>query len=52
LRQSHCFMYNIEEYKKGNYVFEPWFEAMPEHVREAVREYLGWHLLVKAKKTL
>jgi len=25
---------------------------MPEHVREAVREYLGWHLLVKAKKTL
>lgn len=52
LRQSHCFMYNVEEYKKGNYVLEPWFEAMPEAVREAVREYLGWHLLVKAKKTL
>ena len=52
LRQSHCFMYNVEEYKKGNYVLEPWFEAMPEPVREAVREYLGWHLLVKAKKTL
>jgi SAM-dependent methyltransferase len=52
LRQSHCFMYNIEEYKKGNYVLEPWFEAMPEEVREAVREYLGWHYLVKAKKTI
>lgn len=50
LRQSHCFMYNVEEYKKGNYVFEPWFEAMPEDVRDAVREYLGWHLLVKAKR--
>ena len=52
LRQSHCFMYNVEEYKKGNYVLEPWFAAMPEAVREAMREYLGWHLLVKAKKTL
>lgn len=52
LRQTHCFMYNIDEYKKGNYVPEPWFEAMPEAVRDAVREYLGWHLLVKAKKTL
>jgi len=50
LRQSHCFMYNVEEYKKGNYVLEPWFEAMPEDVRDAVREYLGWHLLVKAKR--
>ena len=52
LRQSHCFMYNVEEYKKRNYVLEPWFAAMPEAVREAVREYLGWHLLVKAKKIL
>jgi len=25
---------------------------MAEAVREAVREYLGWHLLVKAKKKL
>lgn len=52
LRQSHCFMYNIEEYKKGNYVLEPWFASMPEAVRDAVDEYLGWHYLVKAKKTL
>jgi hypothetical protein len=28
----------------------PWFEAMPETVRDAVKEYLGWHLLVKARK--
>jgi hypothetical protein len=23
---------------------------MPEAMREGVREYLGWHLLVKARK--
>jgi hypothetical protein len=23
---------------------------MPDSMREAVREYLGWHLLVKARK--
>ena len=50
LRQAHCFMYNIDEYKKGKYVLEPWFEAMPQDVLDAVSEYLGWHLLVKAKR--
>jgi SAM-dependent methyltransferase len=50
LRQDHCFMYNVEAYKQGRYELEPWFEAMPEAMREAVKEYLGWHLLVKAKK--
>lgn len=50
LRQDHCFMYNVEAYKQGRYELEPWFEAMPQAMREAVREYLGWHLLVKARK--
>ena len=50
LRQSHCFMYNVEEYKKGNYVLEPWFAAMSEEMRDAVKEYLGWHMMVKARK--
>jgi 2-polyprenyl-3-methyl-5-hydroxy-6-metoxy-1,4-benzoquinol methylase len=52
LRQAHCFMYNIDKYKEGKFELEPWFEAMPELMREAVKEYLGWHLLVKARKTL
>ena len=43
-------MYNIDEYKQGRYVLEPWFEAMSDAHRQAIREYLGWHLLVKAKK--
>jgi SAM-dependent methyltransferase len=50
LRQDHCFMYNVEAYKQGRYELEPWFEAMPQAMRDAVKEYLGWHLLVKAKK--
>ena len=50
LRQDHCFMYNVEAYNEGRYELEPWFAAMPDSMREAVREYLGWHLLVKAKK--
>jgi hypothetical protein len=29
---------------------EPWFEAMAPTMRDAVKEYLGWHLLVKARK--
>jgi hypothetical protein len=43
-------MYNVQAYKAGRYELEPWFEAMPEEMREAVKEYLGWHLLVKARK--
>jgi SAM-dependent methyltransferase len=50
LRQDHCFMYNVEAYKQGRYELEPWFAAMPEAMREGIREYLGWHLLVKARK--
>jgi SAM-dependent methyltransferase len=50
IRQDHCFMYNVPAYKQGQYELEPWFAAMPDAMREAVREYLGWHLLVKARK--
>lgn len=50
IRQSHCFMYNVAAYKEGRFELEPWFEAMPEVMRDAVKEYLGWHLLVKATK--
>lgn len=50
IRQAHCFMYNVPKYKQGVYELEPWFEAMSEEMRQAVREYLGWHLLVKATK--
>jgi len=50
LRQDHCFMYNVEAYKSGKYELEPWFESMSDVMRQAVREELGWHLLVTAVK--
>ena len=50
LRQTHCFMYNVEAYKQGRYELEPWFAAMPEEMRAAISEHLGWHLLIKARK--
>ena len=50
IRQAHCFMYNVALYKQGVYQLEPWFEAMSEQMREAVRQNLGWHLLVHARK--
>tara|TARA_B100001989_G_C24449213_1_gene418058 strand:- start:616 stop:882 length:267 start_codon:yes stop_codon:yes gene_type:complete len=50
LQKAHCFMYNVEEYKKGNYVLEPWFEAMSVTMRQAVKENLGWHWCIKCKK--
>ena len=51
IKQDHCFMYNIPDYKKRIYTLEPWFAAMSDDMREAVKEYLGWHLLVKATKS-
>jgi SAM-dependent methyltransferase len=50
LEQKHCFMYNVAEYKQGNYVLEPWFAVMSPEMREAIKNELGWHLLVTAKK--
>ena len=50
IRQDHCFMYDVAAYKQDQFQLEPWFAAMPEVMRLAVKEYLGWHLLVKAKK--
>jgi SAM-dependent methyltransferase len=50
ITQDHCFMYNVASYKVGKYELEPWFEAMDASMREAVKEQLGWHLLVTARK--
>ena len=50
IKQQHCFMYNVEKYKQGIYQLEPWFEAMPEEMRKAISEQLGWHLVVNARK--
>ena len=50
IKQRHCFMYNVEKYKQGIYQLEPWFQIMPEDMRTAISEHLGWHLLVESRK--
>lgn len=48
IKQDHCFMYQVEPYKQGQYKLESWFEQMPLSVRHAVEKELGWHLLITA----
>jgi SAM-dependent methyltransferase len=50
IKQTHIFPYKIEDYKKGVYIKEEWFEAMPEHMFKILEEKLGWHLCVTCNK--
>ena len=47
--QYHIFPYQIEPYKRGEFVKQPWFEAMPDEIFEVLKKNLGWHLLITAK---
>jgi len=47
--QDHIFPYQIEPYKNGEYVKQPWFESMPSKMFKALEKNLGWHLLITAK---
>jgi len=49
IKQFHIFPYQIGPYKKGLFVKEPWFEAMPKQMFDQLQEKLGWHLLITAK---
>ena len=49
IKRDHIFPYQIEPYKKGEYVKEPWFETMPDEMFKVLEKKLGWHLLITAK---
>ena len=49
IKRDHIFPYQIEPYKKGEYIKEPWFETMPNEMFEVLEKKLGWHLLITAK---
>lgn len=49
IHKDHVFPYVVEEYKKYNYVREPWFEAMTPEVFNAIEKQLGWHMLITSK---
>ncbi len=48
--QDHIFPYVVEEYKKHNYVVEPWFRMMPEEMFKAIEKSFGWHGLIQASR--
>jgi SAM-dependent methyltransferase len=47
--QDHIFPYQIEPYKRGEYIKQPWFGAMSPEMFRALEKNLGWHLLITAK---
>ncbi len=46
--QTHIFPYKIPEYKKYEYVLEPYFAAMPASMFRALESRLGWHICCTA----
>ena len=49
IEQNHIFPYQIEPYKQGQYIKEPWFESMPDKMFNTLKKKLGWHLLITAR---
>lgn len=48
--QDHIFPFQIEPYKRGEYLRQPWFEAMPAEMFRVLERRLGWHLMLTAEK--
>lgn len=49
IEQDHIFPYQVEPYKRGEYIKQPWFESMPPEMFRTLEKNLGWHLLITAK---
>lgn len=49
IEQDHIFPYQVEPYKQGEYIKQPWFDAMPPEMFRTLEKNLGWHLLITAK---
>ena len=50
VEQDHIFPFQIEPYKAGQYIRQPWFEHMPEEIFRVLERRLGWHLMLTAEK--
>lgn len=50
VEQDHIFPFQIEPYKAGQYLKQPWFEHMPTEVFRVLERRLGWHLMITAEK--
>ena len=49
ISQDHIFPFQIEPYKRGEYLRQPWFEVMPLEMFHTLEKKLGWHLMLTAR---
>jgi 2-polyprenyl-3-methyl-5-hydroxy-6-metoxy-1,4-benzoquinol methylase len=49
IQQDHIFPYEIEAYKRKEYVLQPWFQHMPKKMFAVLEQHLGWHLMATAR---
>ena len=50
IEQDHIFPYEIEAYKRKEYVLQPWFQHMPKQMFSVLEQHLGWHLMATARR--
>lgn len=50
MQQDHIFPYEIEAYKRKEYVLQPWFQHMPKQMFTVLEQHLGWHLMATAQR--
>lgn len=50
ITQDHIFPWQIEPYKRNEWIMEPWFSAMPPEMFSVLEKSLGWHLMVSATR--
>jgi len=48
LYKDHIFKYDIDEYKKGNYVVDKMWKDVPQPLFRAFEKELGWHTMITA----
>jgi 2-polyprenyl-3-methyl-5-hydroxy-6-metoxy-1,4-benzoquinol methylase len=50
IQQDHIFPYEIEAYRRKEYVLQPWFQHMPRKMFVTLEQHLGWHLMATATR--
>lgn len=49
IQQDHIFPYEIDAYRRGEYVRQPWFQHMPAEMFRALERNFGWHMMITAR---
>jgi SAM-dependent methyltransferase len=47
--QDHIFPFEVDSYKRYEYIRQPWFESMPNQIFQVLEKSFGWHMLITAR---